>query len=228
MKENTQEIDAVATMCESVCETSPSLAPEQELRAEPHAETEEATAFAPKCEPTEESDDAPAIPLSAPFGELPPVDPELFERARVAVTALRGRGRQPNGQAGPNNTLRLRDGLRSRQLIEQPDVAAWHTRQVEIITADLGGASELTALKSALVRELARLEVILSVIGDELQRTGVLTGKGKVRALTTLHLKVLDRFMKGAALLGLDRRSRQVSSLRDYLGQAQPSSEEHE
>jgi hypothetical protein len=86
----------------------------------------------------------------------------------------------------------------------------------------------LTALKSALVRELARLEVILSVIGDELQRTGVLTGKGKVRALTTLHLKVLDRFMKGAALLGLDRRSRQVSSLRDYLGQAQPSSEEHE
>jgi hypothetical protein len=152
----------------------------------------------------------------------------LFERARVAVTALRGRGRQPNGQAGPNNTLRLRDGLRSRQLIEQPDVAAWHTRQVEIITADLGGASELTALKSALVRELARLEVILSVIGDELQRTGVLTGKGKVRALTTLHLKVLDRFMKGAALLGLDRRSRQVSSLRDYLGQAQPSSEEHE
>lgn len=231
MNENTkkdwQASEVDAAMCEPVCESRPLSASECGGGPEVHPELDQPGTFAPPAPCSEQSDTATAIPPSSPFGELPRVEPELFERARAAVTALRGRGRQPNGQAGPNNTLRLRDGLRSRQLIEQPDIAAWHMRQVEIITADLGGASELTALKSTLVRELARLEVILGAIGDELLQSGALTGKGKVRALTTLHLKVLDRFVKGAALVGLDRRSRQVPSLRDYLAQAQPSADEH-
>ena len=72
----------------------------------------------------------PIAASDAPSGELPAPDPELFERAREAVSALRGRGRQENGQAGPGNTLNLRHGLRSSQLLEQPDIEAWHREEV--------------------------------------------------------------------------------------------------
>jgi hypothetical protein len=83
---------------------------------------------------------------SAPSREHAVSKAELFIRAREAVAALRGAGRQTNGQAGPGNTLNLRTGLWSMQLLEQPDIAAWHREQVEAISTDLGGVAELSAL----------------------------------------------------------------------------------
>src|SRR4051812_18577262 len=82
-----------------------------------------------------------------------PDTPELFERAREAVAALRGRGRQSDGKAGVANTMALRTGLRSTQLLEQPDIAAWHREEVDAITSDLGGDAELTTLARANVHE---------------------------------------------------------------------------
>lgn len=145
-----------------------------------------------------------------PSGELPPAAPDLFDRARAAVSALRGRGRQANGQAGVGNTLALKNGLRSQRLLEHPDIAAWHVAEATAITADLGGETELSALSRAAVREAARLEVILGALGEELFAHGVLTGKGKTRSAATVYLKTLDRFVKLAGLLGLERRARKV------------------
>ena len=59
------------------------------------------------------SDELAEVGETAPSGELPAPAPELFERAREAVAALRGQGRLANGQAGPGNTLNLRTGLRA-------------------------------------------------------------------------------------------------------------------
>ena len=148
----------------------------------------------------------PPLQHSAPFGELPPAEPELFEAARVAVRRLRGRGRRLNGQAGVGNTLRLKTGLRSAQLLEQPDIATWHREQVAAITADLGGEQELSALKRAAVREAARLEVICAALGHNLLQHGVLTGKGKTRAATLVYLHVFDRLLRASQLLRLDRK----------------------
>jgi hypothetical protein len=153
----------------------------------------------------------------APSGEHPPPDPDPFLRAREAVAALRGRGRQPDGTAGVGNTLSLRTGLRSAQLLDQPDIAARHREQVEVISTDLGGASELSALQRASVREVARLEVILAALGDELLQGGVLTGKGHMRAATTVYLQVLDRFVKVASTVGLQRQAKRVPSLAEVL-----------
>ena len=150
---------------------------------------------------------------TAPSGELPAPAPELFKRAREAVAALRGQGRLANGQAGPGNTLNLRAGLRSALLLEQPDIALWHCEQVEAISADLGGASELSALQRASVREVARLEVILAALGNELLNGGVLTGIGAMRAATTAYLQVLDRFVRVAGRVGLERKARKIPSL---------------
>ena len=138
--------------------------------------------------------------------ELPPAGPELFEAARVAVSAIRGRGQQANGQAGPGNTLSVRHGLRSTQLLEQPDVAAWHREQVAAITADLGGEQNLSALQRAVVREAARLEVICAALGHNLLQHGVLTGKGKTRAATLVYVHVFDRLLRASQLLRLDRK----------------------
>ena len=119
---------------------------------------------------------------TSPSGERPATTSEAFDRAREAVAALRGRGRQADGTAGSGNTLNLRHGLRSNQLREQPDVATWHRAQVDAISADLGGAAELSALQHASVREVARLEVIVAALGDQLLDGGVLTGKGRIRS----------------------------------------------
>lgn len=157
------------------------------------------------------------VETDAPSGELPVSTPELFERARAAVAALRGQGRQADGRAGPGNTLNLRHGLRSTQLLEQVDVAAWHREQVHAISTDLGGDDELSALARASVREVARLEVILGALGAELFEHGVLTGKGTMRSATACYLGVLDRFVKLAGVLGLARRARRVGSPLDFI-----------
>lgn len=151
--------------------------------------------------------------MEPPSDELPAVDPELFERAREAVTAIRGKGRRPNGQGGRGNMLNLRHGLKSRLLLEQADVSTWHREQVEAITADLGGDVGLSALARASVREAARLEVILAALGDGLLMGGVLTAKGKTRAATGTYLRVLDRFTRMVSTLGLSRRTRDVLTL---------------
>jgi hypothetical protein len=113
--------------------------------------------------------------------------------------------------------LNLKHGLLSEHLIEQPDIAAWHREQVQAISADLGGMTELTTLQRASVREVARLEVILCALGTELLQGGVLTGKGKMRAATTIYLSVLDRFTRLCAVLGLERRARKVASLAEAM-----------
>lgn len=151
---------------------------------------------------------------NAPSGELGNTGPdELFDRARYAVSALKRRGRV--GQ--PGNTLQLKTGLRSRQLLDAPDVVAWHAEQVSVIEADMGGTAELSALARASVREAARLEVIVAVLGDELLARGTLTGKGKCRAATMVYLQTLDRFTRLASTLGLSRRAKALPTIQDYM-----------
>ena len=162
---------------------------------------------------------------AAPSRELPAPGPELFERAREAVSAIRGRGRLDNGQAGPGNTLNLRHGLHSAQLTDQPAIAAWHQEETEAIESDLGGEAELSVLQRASVREVARLEVIAAALGNELLEHGVLTGKGQCRSATNTYLQVLDRFVRLAGTLGLARRQRRIPSAHELLTQPQSGEE---
>jgi hypothetical protein len=156
----------------------------------------------------------------APSPQLPPVDPALFSAAAAAVAAIRGHGRRQNGQVAAGNTVALRHGLHSKQLLNAPDIAAWHTEQVNAITADLGGDAELSSLARGTVREAARLEVILAALGSELLAHGVLSGKGKTRAATTTYLHVLDRYVKLTSTLGLERRTKPVQSASAIIAEA--------
>ena len=121
---------------------------------------------------------------------------------------------------GVGNTMALKTGLRSTQLLEQPDITAWHREEVEAITADLGGDDELTNLKRASVRELARLEIILAALGTELLDGGTLTPKGNMRAATTVYLQVLDRFTRLSQAVGLERRAKPTQTIGEIMREA--------
>lgn len=151
-----------------------------------------------------------------------PSPESLLERAREAVAAVRAQGSRDARGRTRDGLLNLRHGLYATSLLDRPEVAAFHGEQVAAITADLGGASELSALAQASVREAARLEVILHALGTELLDGGVLTGKGKMRAAATTYLQVLDRFTRLAATLGLDRRTKKVESFADVITRETP------
>lgn len=168
-------------------------------------------------EPDLGSIEAAPPPSVAPSAQLPPVDPALWEAAKAAVSKLRGAGRLPNGRAAPGNALALRTGLRSKRLMDAPDIVAWHQAQVKAITTDLGGEDALTALKRGAVREAARVEVILAALGDNLLAQGTLTGKGKTRSATMVYLHTLDRFVRLVQLLGFERRARRLPSPAEWL-----------
>ncbi|MEO7190068.1 MAG: hypothetical protein ABI051_03330 [Vicinamibacterales bacterium] len=152
-----------------------------------------------------------------PFAELPAAGPELFEEARKAVGAIRHRGREGNGRFGMGNGGALKTGLRSRQLIDAPEVGQWHAEAVALITGDLGGSDELSHLSTATVREAARLEVILEALGQDLLVNGTLTAKGRQRAALTAYLGVLAQFARLTNQLGLSRKPKPVATLEQVM-----------
>lgn len=150
-----------------------------------------------------------------------PTSEELFESAKQAVLAFRRTRIDPKtNRFLPGDTRHLKHGLHSQQLRDQPDIAAWHKEEVAAITADRGGDSEQSTLARGCIREVARCEIILAALGGELLEGGVLTGKGKTRAVTTMYLKVLDRYVNLVRILGLERRTRRVESFAEAVAQA--------
>lgn len=145
---------------------------------------------------------------------------ELFEQARAAVQRLKGRGRRVDGTFGEGNTGALKHGMTSLQLLDHPDIREWHQSRVSAICADLGGLGELSALQVGLVREVARLEVVVAALGDDLLEHGAITGKGATRAATNVWLAGLDRYARLAGQLGLQRRTRRVPSVAEFMQQA--------
>lgn len=137
---------------------------------------------------------------------------DLWANARAAASGLRGLGRAEDGTAGAGNTLALKSGLHSKQLLGFQAIAEWHQAQVDSIVRDLGGLDALSTMELAAVREAARLELILSALGDDVFAHGPLTAKGRMRAATMVYLKTLDRFTKLIAQLGLRRRAKPVDT----------------
>lgn len=154
--------------------------------------------------------------MSAPAHDDAPIE-ELEARAKAAVAAFRDAkartNRGPDGRLLPGHTITMKTGLHSAHLAEHPDVAAWCDARVESIESDLGGAAELSTMQRGLVREVARLELIVTTLGEDLLASGTLTGKGRVRSATTTYLTVLDRYLGLCKVLGIRRQARRHNAL---------------
>jgi hypothetical protein len=140
---------------------------------------------------------------------------ELFARARSAFLAMRGSS-DPSGNS-QGTTSALKHGVRSTQVLLNHDIMLWHREQIAAITADLGGEGELSTLQVAHVREVARLEVILAALGDELLNAGLLTNKGKMREATTAYLHVLAAFIKVSSSVGITRVAKRIETLKEIM-----------
>jgi hypothetical protein len=121
--------------------------------------------------------------------------------------------RDTTGRVGKGNTLALKGGQYSRAL--QEDAAPWREAQIAAITADLG--DDASTLKRHTVEQLGTVLVILRFLGGNLMADGPLTGKGKQRAATTAYLQTVDRFMRLASTLGLERHTRSVTNPVDWI-----------
>lgn len=86
---------------------------------------------------------------------------------------------------------------------------------IAAIESDLGGSESLSVIKRGLVTEMARLQLIVGYLGDNVGRLGPLTGKGRTRAALTAYLQAFDRLQRLAATLGLERVTKPLGTLED-------------
>ena len=97
----------------------------------------------------------------------------------------------------------------------QEDAAPWRAAEIARIKADLG--DDVSALKDHTIEQTGNVLVILRYLGENLMAQGPLTGKGRTRAAATAYLQTLDRYLRLAQLLGLERRPKPVPNPADWL-----------
>lgn len=114
--------------------------------------------------------------------------------------------------------MQLVHGLRSHQGLALPEELreALEARRRAIVS-DLGGEDGLTQTRRDLLARYLDLVALADWQAAELARGGLMTAKGRARALFSAFLSTTDRQVKLAQLLGLERRERHIESLSDYL-----------
>lgn len=142
------------------------------------------------------------LPFALPFDEL-----------AGGGTADRDRG----GRFASGNAAALVHGRRSATHLQALSAAArdaMTTRRAEI-TSDLGGA--LSTLQADILERYLVASALLGWMEDRLLSEGVITAKGQKRALFGAYALQLDRVVRLATTLGLERRARPVPTLAQTL-----------
>ena len=88
------------------------------------------------------------------------------------------------------------------------------------LVADLGGEANLAVTKRELTTRFIEASAILTFLGGNILKFGVLTTKGRQRAAVGTYLQVLDRVTRLALTLGLNRQAKQVTDLARALVEA--------
>ena len=75
----------------------------------------------------------------------------------------------------------------------------------------LGG--EPSMIQADLVTDYARVDVLIESVAANIEVGGIFTPKGSARAAVSLLLSLLDRRLRLAQVLGLERKSKPVNPL---------------
>jgi hypothetical protein len=135
------------------------------------------------------------------------------EPSSESSDTTRDHGRFVRGRPGPA----LKTGAYS-QLIRSGEYAG--SRELlaasrEELYAELGG--DLPAVKRSMADAFVELGAVRDYLGGRLAVEGPLTTKGYTRALLSAYLSVIDRQVKLAQLLGIERKAKPVPSLAEVL-----------
>jgi hypothetical protein len=122
-----------------------------------------------------------------------------------------------SGQPGPA----LRHGGRAsglqQQLLDQAQ--AFVSEKRGEIEADRGGPEHLSRVSRDLIIRYVETSTIADWLGSNIVRFGALTGKGRQRAALSAYLQVLDRQLRLAQAIGLERRTKRVPTLDEWTAQ---------
>lgn len=116
------------------------------------------------------------------------------------------------------SSLALKHG--GRRSLDRPEALIAIRGKREVVIRDLGG--DLTVIASDLVTDYARVDVLIESVAANIEVGGVFTAKGRARACVGMLLSLLDRRLRLAQVLGLERRVKSVrrhSSINEFLEQ---------
>ena len=142
---------------------------------------------------------------------------------RCGVDAPAGTTNCPRcGAFVPANEGNLRHGLRRYQTtgVLPPDLKTDIDTFRANVISDQGGLAELPAIRAGLIRLLIDAEVGRRLMFREVVNRGVDSKPGRM-AYDRL-LSTMDRWMRLAVALGLERRQRDVMTLSDYINAGEP------
>jgi hypothetical protein len=158
---------------------------------------------------------------------VPSVCPNPEPSVELA-TAGRDDGRRANGTfapgwpKAPNARGSLKDGGRSEYaaaglLPSQQAIAPLLAERRLAYLSDLGGTNEVSAIKSDLLDDYQRLRLIAEAAWDSIAKGGIVTGKGRQRAVVGTFVSVTDRLQRLAEKIGLERRTKPTRDAMAYM-----------
>jgi hypothetical protein len=95
-------------------------------------------------------------------------------------------------------------------------VALVIVQTTDAIACDRGGRDNLTTLQQRAIDHVVECDLLLQAWREYFRRERPYTRQGRMRTGYTAYLQTLDRWMRLASLVGLDRRERDVS-IADWL-----------
>lgn len=153
-----------------------------------------------------------------PFEEPQANGPEATVGGIVARLTTRS-NRDASGRFTAGNTAALRHGRRStvvRRRIEVESRAELAERRQAILN-DLGGADGLSTIATDVLERYLVAAALLQWMEDRMIVEGVVTGKGKRRAIHRAYLAQLDWVVRLGSMLGLERRAKPVPTIEQYV-----------
>jgi hypothetical protein len=107
----------------------------------------------------------------------------------------------------------IEHGGRSR--LQRPEqLAAIAGKRAEVID-HLGG--DPTLIQADLATDYSRVDTLIETVAKNIETNGILTSKGHTRAAVSMFLSLLDRRLRLAQVLGIERKAKPVKSLAEVM-----------
>lgn len=194
-------------MLDSATSNSPSL-PGSDAGVGTDLETDAPSGERPA--PSAARGEVPAGPQSPPVGTAPGLTCVACGHAanRPGAGACAACGRFL-----PGNAAAVTHGAR-RSLASTDAQAAIAAKREELI-AHLGG--DASTIQIDLATDYARVDTLIETVAENIERAGLFTGKGRTRAAASMLLTLMERRLRLATTLGLERRVKQLPDISAYM-----------
>lgn len=119
------------------------------------------------------------------------------------------------GQFQPGNTVALKHG--AYRSLDRPEALIAIAGKRAELAQHLGGDPSL--IQADLLTDYARVDVLIESVAANIEVGGIFTPKGSARAAVSLLLSLMDRRLRLATTLGIERKAKQVDLAQAFANQ---------